>query len=637
LSHIKEIGTHLFAYIGMLQKTAVQEWIFQEAKKLRALQFKFGEDSTPFNLCPNIALSLLRHPPSEALSGDVLLYDYDPEAIASVIKLLTLDTVRVTHQAKCLAERCTEKDTSYESPIQFLPLEKEWLEAWAAAASPGDGSPEAAIAAAAKLGLHLPKPNPFIPEDLSVRDLPAEKVELPQSLPSSAPRIAKIFHRQDDVFRQPKDQIVFRIYSPFITENVENFTKVDLWCRAVDEALSEFTYDASIAEVTYSLRCGAGAIQLVFGGFNDKLSVLMKAVTEKIVSMTEVPENIWGIVSDAYADGTKNEAFRSPPYAQCGMRWSELVVRGSSFPAYLRLETFEKLKREDLSGVAAEILKSCTVEALMIGNASPADAQGLAAELAKGLGLKEGPATLSERAEARLPEGTTVWDLESTDGDDPNHAVYSVIQIPETLESDFLLRLLDKVLSAKFFESLRTQQQLGYVVAMQVSPGSKMLNWVQVIQTEFDPDYARSRIDAFFVEHWAYIQEKLTEEEFQTCRAGLLSELNTKPKNLGDELGRYLRHFNDRTYNYARRKKAIEFVEKTATLDMLRTFAKDVVQTAPRICLQVRKKLEKADKDLPEGAKIPEDPADLRKWTGHLETVRKFKETATWVPVFSTS
>ena len=58
-----------------------------------------------------------------------------------------------------------------------------------------------------------------------------------------------------------------------------------------------------------------------------------------------------------------------------------------------------------------------------------------------------------------------------------------------------LLGLLDKALSAKFFDILRTQQQLGYIVHMSPSVSLKMPALAVLVQTEFNPDYVRGPFD----------------------------------------------------------------------------------------------------------------------------------------------
>jgi insulysin len=624
LSAIEEIGRHLFAFIGMLQSGKPEKWIFEEMQKLAEISFKFREDGNPFSLCPDIALSMQRLPASEALCGGTLLYEFDPDAIQSVLSRLTLESVRVQHQAKTLAERCTQKDTSYGSPMALLPIEPAWTETWNKCVKEG-------VTMAAELGLHLPKPNPFIPEDLSLKPSPAEPQKLPVLIKGLEPPVASLFHRQDDTFKQPKAQVSFTIYTPFMTQSARNYTLTDLWCRCVEEALQEFAYDAEVAGVGYSLSTGSGSLRLVLAGYNDKLHVLLDAVTEKITSMQVVPESVYEIVADAYGDDVRNETFHSPPYAQCGMRFSELTSRGTGFPAYQKLEAFEQIKSTDLAGLSEKIFAEGThVEGLVLGNLVQEDAKQLASKLVTGLKLQKPLAILPERAEAELPAGNTLWTLDSTDAEDPNHAVFMRLQLPEGMENEMLMQLFEKVLSPKFFDTLRTQQQLGYIVQMGSTVGLKLPYIIAVIQTEFEPNYVRSRIDSFLEDHLKFVEETLTEEEFQVCRAGILAELKVKPKNLREEASRYARHINNRTYDFGRRERAIAFVENQASLETLRSFVREQVRAAPRIYNQVRKVMDKPDKALPEGAVTPKDAADLRTWTEHKETVKTFGASAKW-------
>lgn len=624
LSAIEEIGLHLFAYIGMLQSTYPEKWIYEEMQKLAEISFKFREDGNPFSLCPDIALSLQRLPPSEALCGGTLLYEFDPDGIKSVLSKLTLESVRVQHQAKCLAERCTQKDTTYDSPMALLPIEPAWLETWSKYLKDG-------ITRASELGLYLPRPNPFIPEDLSLKPAPAHPQELPLQIKGLEPPVASLFHRQDDTFKQPKAQVSFYIYTPFMMQTARNFTLTELWCRCVEEALQEFAYDAEVAGVGYSLSTGSGSLRLVLAGYSDKLHVLLDAVTEKITSMKVVPESVYEIVADAYGDDVRNQAFHSPPYAQCGMRFDELVVRGTGFPTHQRLEEFEKIKSTDLAGLSEKIFaEGAHVEGLVLGNLAPEDAKQLASKLVTGLKLQKPLSILPERAEAQLPAGHTLWQLDSTDAEDPNHAVFMRFQLPEGMEEEMHMQVFEKVVGAKFFEILRTQQQLGYIVQMGSTVGLKFPYIIAVVQTEFDPNYVRSRIDSFLDDHLKFVEETLTDEEFQVCKAGLLAELKMKPKNLREEASRYARAINTRTYDFGRRQRAIDFLEKQASLETLRRFVREQVRAAPRIYNQVKKVMDKADKPLPDGAVTPKDAGTLRKWTEHKETVKTFGSSAKW-------
>ena len=156
------------------------------------------------------------------------------------------------------------------------------------------------------------------------------------------------------------------------------------------------------------------------------------------------------------------------------------------------------------------------------------------------------------------------------------------LQLPTGLENEMLTYLLDKAISSKFFDLLRTQQQLGYIVHMAASVTVLQPYLVAVVQTEFNLHYVRGCLEKFLEEHFAFLEEAMTDEEFETCKEGLLSELRVKPKNISEEAQRFSRIFMDRSFDFERREKCIRFVE-ASTLAMLRSYVRDHVRKAPRI------------------------------------------------------
>jgi len=389
-----------------------------------------------------------------------------------------------------------------------------------------------------------------------------------------------------------------------------------------------------VAGVNYSLGVSGGALSITFAGFHDKLPVLIKAVSTKMREMAVLPENIHRISADAYGDQLKNALFHSRPISQCGLHWANLTTRGTGFPLEACYDAFQGITRESMESLCPKIFSSCHVESMVLGNTTPADAQEYARVLAESLGVDSPLSKLPEQAEATLPPGRTVWTCDSTDKDDPNHAVLLKIQLAKSVSDEALLLVFNKVLSSKFFDVLRTQQQLGYIVGMGGQIGVSFNYVVAQVQTEFEPNYTRSRIDAFFDENFDWLQSGLTLEELETCCAGVLSELKTKPKNLSEEFGRYSRHWTYRTYAFGHRAELIEFLERGVTPDQLRSFLNDKVRPASRMYVQVKKVLEKEDKPLPEGAVTPEDPPDLRRWTGVEDAaVKEFKASTEWISI----
>ncbi|OLP78608.1 hypothetical protein AK812_SmicGene41199 [Symbiodinium microadriaticum] len=265
------------------------------------------------------------HPPSEALAGQFLLYDdFDIPKTTELVNLLAVENVRVTHQAKVLEERCTERDTSYDSPMKLEELPDAWRQSWTAALNRG-ATAEAATAFAASAKLRL---NPFIPEDLDMKAQRIlrvrQKMELrplargrPVTESDAAPAspwgaegtdklgqvqvVNYVFHRQDDVslgLLKGSWDLVTRVHAAegVVYDLSQNPSKrpvktgrfsagiavvatgarglLDSPRTTSDQALSEFSYDAEIASGTWH---ASGVVARVrAGGFHDKLGVLIE-------------------------------------------------------------------------------------------------------------------------------------------------------------------------------------------------------------------------------------------------------------------------------------------------------------------------------------------------------------------------
>ncbi|CAE7727896.1 DEGP1, partial [Symbiodinium microadriaticum] len=93
---------------------------------------------------------------------------------------------------------------------------------------------------------------------------------------------------------------------------------------------------------------------------------------------------------------------------------------------------------------------------------------------------------------------------------------------------------------------------------MGTAPSQSFTYIVAQVQSEFDPAFVRSRVDAFFDEHFAWLEDGVKEEEFQTCLRGVLSELKMKPKNLSEEFGRFQTAFIKRSYDFDRKVHNID-------------------------------------------------------------------------------
>lgn len=96
------------------------------------------------------------------------------------------------------------------------------------------------------------------------------------------------------------------------------------------------------------------------------------------------------------------------------------------------------------------------------------------------------------------------------------------------------LRLFHRISEEPAFSTLRTIEQLGYLVFARPVSFNGMKGFRVIIQSEKSPEFLQERIDSFWMGFSKTLAD-LSEEEIIKCKEGLKKKLLEKPKNLGDE------------------------------------------------------------------------------------------------------
>lgn len=115
------------------------------------------------------------------------------------------------------------------------------------------------------------------------------------------------------------------------------------------------------------------------------------------------------------------------------------------------------------------------------------------------------------------------------------------------------LQLFSQIAKEPTFDTLRTKEQLGYIVMSGMTESAGSLNFRFLVQSEKKPDYVETRIEAFMDWLKTHI-ESLSEEDFEKQKGSLIAKKEERPKNLGEETQRFLGRITDKYYEFDRRE-----------------------------------------------------------------------------------
>ena len=154
-----------------------------------------------------------------------------------------------------------------------------------------------------------------------------------------------------------------------------------------------------------------------------------------------------------------------------------------------------------------------------------------------------------------LPGSHHVHTLPVANPSEVNSAVIYYLHIGDQANRPLraALSLFAQIASEPVFDTLRTKEQLGYITFGQSVQGPGSMGYRVMVQSERDPVYVESRIEAFLDGLKAYVEE-MKDEEVDKHRQSLVDKKEEKPKNLGEETGQFWSRIMDRYYEFGRRE-----------------------------------------------------------------------------------
>ncbi len=504
----EEITRFVFDYLALLRASDVEAWRYEEQASVAEIGFRFAEKSQAMGVVSGMSPALQHYPAEDLLVAPYLMEEFDKELIASFIDVLTEDNAMVAIAGPGYDGSQTEKWFSVKYDVETGPV---------------------AVADIETAGLGLPEPNPFLPENLDLLEAgdgkPVVVVE----------KDAKAVYLDTDVeFGVPRAVVHVSVRNDGGLVGLQDSVNAALYSSLVQDSLNALAYPAYLAGVSYSLATPPKGFRLSVGGYADKQLVLLSDVLDRFVGLEIDPER-FRVLKSEYVRNLRN-SFKDRPYEQ-GMSRLRSQIINSSWTAEAQLEALEPLTLQQLIAWRKQVLAKNAVEALIVGNADEQRARALADLLEKHLNVAEVNVVGASNVEV---DGVTEVNLEV------EHNDAAMVLYVQAEEDGFVERarsgLLAHLIRPGYFATLRTDQQLGYVVAALPVVYQNRGGVGFVVQSPVaPPEVLKIRTLEFLATEVGRITD-MGEEEFADNKQGLITRLTQKDTNLS---GRALRYWAD--------------------------------------------------------------------------------------------
>ncbi|CAM5157075.1 unnamed protein product [Natator depressus] len=567
LLHVEDIILHMFQYIQKLRTEGPQEWVFQECKDLNAVAFRFKDKERPRGYTSKLGGILHYYPIEEVLAAEYLLEEFRPDLIEMVLDKLRPENVRVAIVSKSFEGKTDRTEEWYGTQYKQEAISDEVIKKWQNADLNGK--------------FKLPMKNEFIPTNFEILPLEKDAPQYPALIKDTA--MSKLWFKQDDKFFLPKACLNFEFFSPFAYVDPLHCNMAYLYLELLKDSLNEYAYAAELAGLNYDLQNTIYGMYLSVKGYNDKQHILLKKIIEKMTTF-EIDEKRFEIIKEAYMRSLNN--FRAEQPHQHAMYYLRLLMTEVAWTKDELKEALDDVTLLRLKAFISQLLSRLHIEALLHGNITKQAALGIM-QMVEDTLIEHAhtkpllPSQLVRYREVQLPDrGWFVYQQRNEVHNNCGIEIYYQTDMQSTSENMFL-ELFCQIISEPCFNTLRTKEQLGYIVFS----GPRRANGIQglrfIIQSEKQPHYLESRVEAFLKTMEKCIED-MSEEAFQKHIQALAIRRLDKPKKLSAECAKYWGEIISQQYNFDRDNIEVAFL-KTLTKDDIVQFYKEMLAVdAPR-------------------------------------------------------
>lgn len=524
---LDEIEATLFAAIEQIRAEGLEAWRYDEQARLAEQQFRFQQQGSPLQGAMRLAMNLARFPVEDVQYAAYRMDGFDRELIERYLEPLRPDNLLRLYSAP-------DVEADQTSPWFHTP----WQDVTAQRPQPAE--PLA--------GLSLPPPNPFIADDLT---LLAVQDERPAQL-AEAPGY-ELWHMADSRFNTPKVEWRISLQNPSTSSAPHQAVLAHLLAGWLDDSLNEELYAARLAGHHIEAYPHARGITLAFGGWRDRQAQVMQRTLEQL-QQGEIDDESFARVLYRLQREWRN-APQAALFRQGHRTLAEALMR-PQWPAASLLEASRELHADDLRDFREAFLAELRVQAMAVGNLEAElalrEGQRVVEQLQPTLTANQIPDLTPLRIEGELPPLRPVTSREES-------LVLRYLQgADRSLESQARLAVLGQVIDTPFYQRLRTEQQLGYVVSAGYSPMLDAPGLSLLVQSpDTDSDTLQAHIDAFLDTFEARLMQ-MEDAELTPYRQAVYDNLlqrDTSLPGLTNRLWRAL-SFGDTAFN--RRERLAE-------------------------------------------------------------------------------
>ncbi|KAI3367564.1 hypothetical protein L3Q82_026419, partial [Scortum barcoo] len=547
--------------------------IYEEIQKIEANEFHYQEQIDPIEYVEDICENMQMFPKDDFLTGDQLMFEFNPEVISAALCLLTPEKANLMLLSPEHEGQCPLREKWFGTQYSVEDIQQEWMECWT-------GNLELSS------DLHLPAENKFIATDFTLKPSDYPDTEFPVRIADSDRGC--LWYKKDNKFKIPKAYIRFHLISPVIQKSAKNVVLFDLLVNILGHNLAEPAYEAEVAQLEYKLVAGEHGLVIKVKGFNHKLPLLFHLIIDHLADFSASPD-----VFSMFAEQLKKTYFNiliKPEKLSKDVRL--LILEHSRWSMVEKYQALMAgLTSDELMEFSRSFRAKLYAEGLVQGNFCSTESKQFLQYVTEKLQFSKLPAEVPVMFRVvELPLQQHICKVKSLNKGDANSEVTVYYQSgPKALREHTLMELLVMHMEEPCFDFLRTKETLGYHVYPTCRNTSGVLGFSVTVETQatkFNTELVELKIEEFLASFGEKLNS-LTEEAFNTQVTALVKLKECEDTHLGEEVDRNWGEVVTQQYVFDRLNREIAALKQMTRAELVSWFKEHRGENSRKLSVHV--------------------------------------------------
>lgn len=526
---VDKVILRCFQAIADFKKKGVPQHLFDELHQIATLSYQYQDRNSTFENILKEAEWIAGEDISTYPEQTLIIQKFDPQAVSDLLNYLTPES--------CIF--------SLIAPTALTKVPLDHKERWINVPyAVKDIAPEKmrVFSSIASSAFSLPALNPFLPEKLNLavqKNIKATSEQIPHPDVLFDNETAKIYFARDLRYLVPKINWIFHIKTPAIdVAKSDSIVLGDLYVKHINEALSDFSFPATLAGLEFSIERKNNGINVSIEGYSDKARRLAIEII-KTLKEAHVHEQKFKLYKSSLIRQYQNTDLENPLLQAYDIFKSIIYQKYTTDKN--KLLAIRKITFDQFDQFSRSIFNSVYIEGMLYGNMTKPEAKELVQQIVSTLDSK--PYLKNDQLKEAvivLPEDTGPYYLESKTKTQGNAVILSIESLPYTFQSRAAQQILMQAMKDPFFAELRTKQQTGYIVDSQADEFElHLFNTFLVQSNSHEGRDLLARFELFIENFLQEIENSISEQRFNKIKEALLITLRQAPKNIS-EMGNLL-------------------------------------------------------------------------------------------------